>query len=514
MSGGLRFSLLSLFLLIFYSLSWLSLWTISFYLNDNGQQATLLLPQGLRLALLILLGRRYLPTLLVTEVIILLWLGSEQLITDNIILLSPFLSLIPTFMVQRIWWRYILYWQRLSILLAGVAINSVLQAACLGFALTAEPSYLFLTSLTGGVLLSPFVYLIYEYLRQQHLRNMLDSGYFDPQLRTSLLMWCCLFCLLGLSAQIFISPEIESLLVILIFIPNVFMAYRYGWQGGVLAALLGSLMITSARQLNGAFNDLGELEMFLIIQALLGIGLGIAISRQQQLAENLQRYRELLEQELTARHILMKKLVHTEEDIRKSVARELHDEIGQNITAIQIQATLVKRTATSPTVEMIAEQINHLAQQIHQSTRQLLRQLRPPVLEEMSLEKALHHLIDEFAFKQQDIDCQLNYQLPQNPVNETVIFTLYRLVQELLNNISKHAKATHINITLRQRQDVIELRISDNGIGITEDKRKSGFGLQGIEERIQALGGDWQLSNDNGTRIIVNLPTNSDENQP
>ncbi|NHB92657.1 MASE1 domain-containing sensor histidine kinase [Photorhabdus cinerea] len=512
MSVGLRFSLLSLFLLIFYSLSWLALWTISFYLNDNGQQATLLLPQGLRLALFILLGRRYLPTLLVTEVIILLWLGSEQLITDNIMLLSPFLSLIPTFMVQRIWWRYTLYWQRLSILLAGIATNSVLQAACLGLTLTAGTNHLFLTSLTGGVLLSPFVYLIYEYLRQQQLRNMLDSDYSDPQLRTSLLMWCCLFCLLGLSAQIFISPEIESLLVILIFIPNVFMAYRYGWQGGVLAALLGSLMITSARQFNGAFDDLGELEMFLTIQALLGIGLGIAISRQQQLAENLQRYRERLEQELTARHILMKKLVHTEEDVCKSIARELHDEIGQNITAIQIQATLVKRTATSPATEMIAEQINHLAQQIHQSTRQLLRQLRPPVLEEMSLEKALHHLINEFAFKQQDIDCQLNYLLTQNPANETVVFTLYRLVQELLNNISKHANASRINITLRQRRDVIELRISDNGIGITEDKRKSGFGLQGIEERIRALGGDWQLSNDNGTRIIVNLPTNSDEN--
>lgn len=143
MNRGSRFGLLSLFLLIFYSLSWLALWTISFYLNDNGQQAALLLPQGLRLALFILLGRRYLPTLLATEIIILLWLGSEQLITHNIILLSPFLSLIPTFIVQQFWWRYPLYWQRLSILLAGVAANSLLQAVCLGFALTAGASICF-----------------------------------------------------------------------------------------------------------------------------------------------------------------------------------------------------------------------------------------------------------------------------------------------------------------------------------------------------------------------------------
>ncbi|MFP3367511.1 MASE1 domain-containing protein, partial [Pseudoalteromonas sp. SIMBA_148] len=78
--------------------------------------------------------------------------------------------------------------------------------------------------------------LIYEYLHEQHFRLILDYGTPDPQLRTSLLMWCFLFCLAGLSAQLFFTPEIERLLVLLVFIPNVFMAYRYGWQGGVLSA--------------------------------------------------------------------------------------------------------------------------------------------------------------------------------------------------------------------------------------------------------------------------------------
>ncbi|MBA5859056.1 MASE1 domain-containing protein, partial [Morganella morganii] len=100
---------------------------------------------------------------------------------------------------------------------------------------------------------------------------ILDYGTPDPQLRTSLLMWCFLFCLAGLSAQLFFTPEIERLLVLLVFIPNVFMAYRYGWQGGVLSALLGSLIITFARQFNGAFSDLQELQMFMSTQALIGI---------------------------------------------------------------------------------------------------------------------------------------------------------------------------------------------------------------------------------------------------
>lgn len=76
-------------------------------------------------------------------------------------------------------------------------------------------------------------------------------------------------------------------------------------------------MITFARQVNGAFADLHELEMFLTTQALIGIGLGIAISRQQQLANNLRHYQLRLEQELQARRALMEQLVHTEEDVKK-----------------------------------------------------------------------------------------------------------------------------------------------------------------------------------------------------
>lgn len=511
MKRGMRFLLQSIFLLLTYSLLWLSLWIIGFYLSKNGQQATLFLPQGLRLALVILLWRRFWLPMLFAEWGLYYWLAQEQLITHSIIYLSPVLSLIIALEVQRIWWRYPLYWQRLTLLIGAVGFNSLLQAFMLGFYLNTT-SGIFLTSVTGGILLAPFVFLLYEYLRELQNRILIPDGTPDPPLRTSLLMWGFLFCIIGLSAQFFLTPEIERLLVILVFIPNVFMAYRYGWQGGVLSALLGSLIITFARQFNGAFDDLRELEMFLTTQAIIGIGLGIAISRQQQLAHNLRHYRHRLEQELQARRVLMEKLVHTEEDVKKAIARELHDEIGQNITAIQIQSMLMKKTATNDKTRQTGEQIERLAQQIHQSTRQLLRQLRPPVLEEMSLEKALHHLINEFSFAENNISCHFNYSLDKEPENETVIFTLYRLVQELLNNISKHADATHIQISLTQTQNQLRLVISDNGIGMLPIQQNSGFGLRGIEERIRALGGDWSVTSHNGTKIIVNLPTNSEEN--
>ncbi|MNC23341.1 Oxygen sensor histidine kinase NreB [compost metagenome] len=309
-----------------------------------------------------------------------------------------------------------------------------------------------------------------------------------------------------------VSPEIERLLLIVVFLPNVVMAYKFGWQGGVLAALLGSMMITIARQIGSGFNGLMEMELFLSTQALLGIGLGIAISRQQHLANNLHRYRQRLEIELQARRELMEQLVHTEEDTRKDLARELHDEIGQNITAIQIQSMLVKRTASVDATVLAAEQINQLAQRIHHSTRQLLRQLRPPVLDEISLDKALHHLMQEFAFAERGITCRFHYDLPGQPTSDPVVFTLYRLVQELLNNIFKHADASLIEISLTQQPQGVRLEVKDDGIGFSGTTH-NGHGLQGIAERIHALGGDLQLESQSGTRVIVNLPTLFEQKQ-
>ncbi len=298
----------------------------------------------------------------------------------------------------------------------------------------------------------------------------------------------------------------ERLLLIVVFLPNVVMAWKFGWQGGVLSGLLGSMMITIARQIGVGFSNLVELEIFLATQALLGIGLGIAISRQQHLALNLHHYRQRLEAELAARRALAEKLIHTEEDTRKNLARELHDEIGQNITAIQIQSQLVKRARDPAQIQSAASQINELARRIHLSTRQLLRQLRPPALDELTFREALLHLINEFAFSERGIHCQFAYQLNSTPENETVRFTLYRLLQELLNNVCKHAEASEVTIILRQQGEVLHLEVSDNGVGIASGKM-AGFGIQGMRERVSALGGDLTLEKQHGTRVIVNLPT-------
>lgn len=210
MNKSLRLTLQSIFLFFTYSLLWIGLWIIGFYLSQNSFQATLFLPQGLRLALMIILWRRYWPTLLLSEGILNFWLSSEQLLFQPVLLLSPLLSLGVAFVIQNIWWRYTLYWQRLLLLLAGVAANSVLHALLFSGLSSYSISQLFLTTFTGGILLSPFVYLIYEYLHEQHYQMLLDYGTPDKQLRTSLIVWCFLFCVVGLSAQVFLPPKLSG----------------------------------------------------------------------------------------------------------------------------------------------------------------------------------------------------------------------------------------------------------------------------------------------------------------
>jgi glucose-6-phosphate-specific signal transduction histidine kinase len=167
---------------------------------------------------------------------------------------------------------------------------------------------------------------------------------------------------------------------------------------------------------------------------------------------------------------------------------------------------LIGKTSDNDNTKRAAEEIARISDQIHQTTRQLLRQLRPPVLDEMSLRRSLYHLIQEFQFAQQGINCRFNYTLSNSIQDQTIRFTVYRLLQELLNNINKHAKAKNIEINLSEGEEFITLSVRDDGVGIPA-KLKSGFGLRGIGERVKALSGNWNIHQQQGTTIIVNLPT-------
>lgn len=514
------------FAAMLYSISWFCLWNISRYLTPDLLLAGLLLPSGLKLAVYALAPRQQWLIYTISEIALvsaLIYL-LDQLQHEYLLILFSLFAYWMAIPFSKIWQPLDTYWQKL---LALTALTLVYGLACgLALLLLVKPldlelHYAFeatISTITGGVLLAPFLYLLYDYLHKQIWQPLSPTLiHQEVTLRSSALLWCLLFFSVGLIAELTLLDQMKPLALLIFLLPNIFMAYRYGWQGGVLASMMNSILLATARQVTGSFDSDLEMQTFIATQALVGLGLGIAISRQYLLAQRLKQANHKLAAELDSKQLLARQLVHVEESIRKSVARELHDEIGQNITAIQIQAMLAKRLAKDEQSDKIADTTNQLAMRIHASTRQLLTQLRPHALDELGLENAIRQLAEEMKFSERQIRFHLNFGIFADRLDDITSVTLYRIVQELLNNVCKHSQASEVKLSLVPG-DLFSLELRDNGCGLPAKWQHKGQGLRGIEERVSALGGHMSVEStqpseisadapSSGTRIIVNLPT-------
>lgn len=139
-------------------------------------------------------------------------------------------------------------------------------------------------------MLTPFLYLVADYLSHQTWHPLSPQLiHHDVKLKPKMLMWSLLFFSLGLLAELTLLEQMKPFALLIILLPTIFLAYRYGWQGGVLASSLNCILLATARQFSGSFSSDQELLIFMSSQAFVGLGLGIAISRQHQLALLLQK---------------------------------------------------------------------------------------------------------------------------------------------------------------------------------------------------------------------------------
>lgn len=199
------------------------------------------------------------------------------------------------------------------------------------------------------------------------------------------------------------------------------------------------------------------------------------------------------------------------EDERKRIALEVHDELGQMLSALRMQISLL-RIKFADNNKQLREQIHSIMELLDktiQVTRDVATALRPPVLE-MGILSALEWLVSDFS-KQSGIGCQLH--LPETPVNlnEDSSIVVFRITQESLTNVLRHSAASRVIISIEVNPDYYVLKIHDNGKGFDPNapiKTKS-FGLIGIQERALMLGGDATIDSapNNGTLIQVRIPT-------
>ncbi|TGN40458.1 cache domain-containing protein [Marinobacter confluentis] len=207
---------------------------------------------------------------------------------------------------------------------------------------------------------------------------------------------------------------------------------------------------------------------------------------------------------------LSHRTVQHQEEERRRVSRELHDGINQLLVSVKYRLeTAMKQIPQTNTAiqESLAKGDEGLKHAIHE-VRRISHDLRPSVLDDLGLLAALNHLLADFR-ERNDITTYLDIQSPKSEISEEVATTLYRIVQEALSNIEKHARASRVAVSLEEDAEGLFLCISDNGMGI--DKKdayaKVGIGLRNMRERVEFLGGSFEVlpGQISGTRIMASF---------
>lgn len=195
---------------------------------------------------------------------------------------------------------------------------------------------------------------------------------------------------------------------------------------------------------------------------------------------------------------------------RKAIARELHDELGQSITAVAALAgAIVQRSADAPAIRQSAEVIRDVTSRMQGDVRALLTRLRPPRSgPQETLDDAVRSYLAAWSQRHSDIELTTELFAGPSPLPDEVTLTALRIVQESCTNIIRHALASKTRIRLLREGQALTVEVSDNGRGIMPAPGQAGFGLAGMRERVAELGGSLDISSPStgGTRIRARLP--------
>lgn len=229
---------------------------------------------------------------------------------------------------------------------------------------------------------------------------------------------------------------------------------------------------------------------------------------------------QTLEHSVAENQRLTRRLLQMQEDERSSLARDLHDEIGQCVSAIHADAAAI-RNRGGPSVRESAEAIVAVTAQIKDMVRGMLQRLRPAALEGLGLDAALRELVAAFRQRNAQLACTLRMGEGLSALPSEASIAAYRVIQECLTNVSRHARARSVDIEveLGAMPDLpqtlvpaqwLRIAVLDDGQGFESGASvaRDGFGLMGMRERVKVLDGRCEIESapQRGTRIMVHIP--------
>ncbi len=223
-----------------------------------------------------------------------------------------------------------------------------------------------------------------------------------------------------------------------------------------------------------------------------------------------ERTRALAESEAHLRR-LSEFLLHVREEDRRHFARELHDELGQSLTALRIDFNALAADLGVPGDKAATRLagIDAMLNDTVDSVRRICEDLRPGMLDDLGLEAALASYARRFS-RQYGIACDLSLSREDFGLDEPMSTAIFRIVQESLTNIARHAEARHAMVALEERGDRLLLTIADDGRGLPAeaDEARTRLGIVGMRERVRLLGGNVSIDSSpgRGTHVEVSLP--------
>jgi len=240
-------------------------------------------------------------------------------------------------------------------------------------------------------------------------------------------------------------------------------------------------------------------------------------SAEESLRKSEQHYTQLLEQSRYMQEqlrLLSRQLLLAQEEERKKISRELHDVIAQTLTSINVQlATLKKEAAIDARgLERNIARTQKLVEKSVNVVHRFARELRPTVLDDLGLIPALHTFMKSFR-EETGIRVSLSAPAAVEQVNGDKRVVLYRVAQEALTNVARHAQASHAQVKIQKRDGDICMKIKDDGKGfegerVLHRKRSKRLGLIGMRERLEMVGGTFSVISapGKGTTVLVRIP--------
>jgi glucose-6-phosphate-specific signal transduction histidine kinase len=215
---------------------------------------------------------------------------------------------------------------------------------------------------------------------------------------------------------------------------------------------------------------------------------------------------------LAENRLLVQRSIQVQEDERRNIARELHDEMGQWLNALKLDAVALRDRADLPEdARALSRAIIEVTNHVYEVARGLMRRLRPVALDELGLPSAVQYLVDQWRRRHPDVRCSFETDGSTDGLGEILNITIYRFVQECLTNVTKHAQAREVRIELRHAagEGRVSVSVEDDGRGLPPGgEPRLGMGLLGLRERVEILRGSFRLDRGapSGLRVSASIP--------